>query len=788
MNIKEHQSDQAGNLRSRAEEVAHENGGGMPENQVPLSADDANRLVHELRVHQIELEMQNDELLRTQMELEASRDRYFNFYDMAPVGYFTFSEKGLILEANLTAATLLGVARSEMVKQPLSQFIHKEDQDIFYRHLNLLHKTGQPQTCEIRMTKSDGALFWAHLATSCEVEAYTNNVLITGKELLYSIIQDISERKRAEKMLKLHMAIMETVAEGIFLIGLEDNIIKWTNSKFEKLFGYGPGEMIGMHVDKVNAPTEKTPAETRFSIVDMLRQAGEWHGEIKSIKKNGTHFWCYIHVSLFNHPEFGSVMVSAHTDITDWKQAEAALQESETRFRTMANAMPQLAWIARADGHIFWYNQRWYDYTGTVPEQMEGWGWQNVHDPDVLPMVLARWQTSLASAEPFDMTFPLRGADGVYRPFLTRVIPLKDNAGNVMQWFGTNTDISEQIRIEQALRKSEALYRSIGESIDYGVWVCAPDGKNTYASESFLKMAGITQEQCSNFGWGDLLHPDDAERTIAAWQECVRTGGRWDIEHRFRGLDGQWHYVLARGVPVRNRQGEIINWAGINLDISRIKQAEENLKVLLAEKEILLKEVHHRVKNNLQIICSLISLQTDTMADAQMTGVLGDVRDRVRTMALVHEKLYQTKDLALLDFAEYAPNLLNYLWSAYGSVSGKVHLNMAFTSLIMSIEMAVPCGLILNELASNAIKHAFPSGMEGEVSVTLEHEPASGAVCLRVKDNGIGLPSDLDWHQSTSLGLQLVQMLTKQIQGTVQTGHGPGTEFQIKFKVKESPS
>jgi PAS domain S-box-containing protein len=123
----------------------------------------------------------------------------------------------------------------------------------------------------------------------------------------------------------------------------------------------------------------------------------------------------------------------------------------------------------------------------------------------------------------------------------------------------------------EALRVSERVYRAIGEAIDYGVWVCEPDGRNIYASESFLKLVGITQQQCSDFGWGDVLHPDDAERTIAAWKECVRTGGTWDIEHRFRGVDGRWHPVLARGVPVRNERGEIACWAGINLDIARLK-------------------------------------------------------------------------------------------------------------------------------------------------------------------------------------------------------------------------
>jgi PAS domain S-box-containing protein len=116
----------------------------------------------------------------------------------------------------------------------------------------------------------------------------------------------------------------------------------------------------------------------------------------------------------------------------------------------------------------------------------------------------------------------------------------------------------ERRRAEEALRESELRYRAIGESIDYGVWVCAPDGRNVYASPSFLKLVGLTQEQCSNFGWGDVLHPDDTARTIAAWQECVRTGGMWDIEHRFRGVDGQYHPVLARGVPVRNDKAETV--------------------------------------------------------------------------------------------------------------------------------------------------------------------------------------------------------------------------------------
>jgi PAS domain S-box-containing protein len=154
-------------------------------------------------------------------------------------------------------------------------------------------------------------------------------------------------------------------------------------------------------------------------------------------------------------------------DVTERERATAAIAEREARFRQLADTMPQLAWIARGDGHISWYNRRWYEYTGTTPQQMEGWGWQAVHDPDVLPEVLERWRSSIATGAVFEMELPLRAADGTFRPFLTRVAPLRDDAGQVVQWFGTNTDVTEQRRAaeeREQLLEREREARSVAEN------------------------------------------------------------------------------------------------------------------------------------------------------------------------------------------------------------------------------------------------------------------------------------------------------------------------------------
>jgi PAS domain S-box-containing protein len=230
------------------------------------------------------------------------------------------------------------------------------------------------------------------------------------------------------------------------------------------------------------------------------------------------------------------------------------------------------------NGDNLFVNEGWCEMAGLTPEQARGKGWTAAIHPDDFDRVTQSWRLALANSAPSSDEFRFLRPDGVVTWLQGNAVPLRDAAGEMIGYIGTIADITARKEAEAALRNSERMYRAIGESIDYGIWVCDAEGRNIYASESFLRLVGITQEQCSTLGWCNVLHPDDVDQTIEAWKQCVESGESWDVEHRFRGVDGKWHPVLARGVPVRNESGEIIAWVGINLDISELKEVEHELR------------------------------------------------------------------------------------------------------------------------------------------------------------------------------------------------------------------
>ena len=240
-----------------------------------------------------------------------------------------------------------------------------------------------------------------------------------------------------------------------------------------------------------------------------------------------------------------------------------------------------------------------------------------------------------------------------------------------------------------------------------------------------------------------------------------------------------WNQISI--TPVKDAAGKVSHFVAILHDLTERKRAEEALRELLREKESLLKEVHHRVKNNLQVISSLMRLQSAQVENGVVQAALQDMQNRIGSMGLLHETLYQSGNFARVDLGTYLRSLCSQLFHSLVVDPESIQLRLDVASVGLDVSQAVPCGLLINELVSNCLKHAFPDGRAGEVRVELQSVDGGPAVRLRVADNGVGLPADFDLRQLRSLGLQLVSDLVGQLQGRLEIGRGPGAVFEVVF-------
>ncbi len=501
-----------------------------------MSPEDTRRMLHELHVHQIELQMQNEELLRSQFELDRVRARYFDLYDLAPVGYCTVGATGLIMQSNLTATTMLGLPGSALVGKPISHFICEEDQDIYYllrRKLPGANKA--PQTCQLRMQKFNGIQFWISLSATMKLDENRSSVI-------YLVLNDISESKKTEL----------------------------------------------------------------------------------------------------------------------------------------------------------------------------------------------------------------------------------------------------------ALQNSKAHYRHLLEELQVGVVLHSPTTEVMLANKHTTTLTGMPEEEligksCFNINW-NAIHSDGTPfvgheypvAKAAATLEAVR-----DVELGFfQPLTNDYIWLLMSANPILNKDGSVQQIICTFVDITERKNTEKALQSSLQEKVALLNEVHHRVKNNLQIITSLLRLEAGRSTEPGTRLVLSDMQGRIRSMAVLHESLYRSGIFASVDLGAYLKQVATQVFRTLNIRQDAIALSLEMASISVSMDQATSCGLLVNEMISNCLKHAFPDNDGGEVKIVLWKLDEAGQIGLRISDNGVGLATDFDLRCTQSLGLQLVSDLTRQLGGVMEASGGPGSSFTFKFDLQ----
>jgi len=341
-------------------------------------------------------------------------------------------------------------------------------------------------------------------------------------------------------------------------------------------------------------------------------------------------------------------------------------------------------------------------------------------------------------------------------------------------------DITESKRAEKTLQESEKKYRDLAELLPQTIFETDLNGNITFVNHIGHQIFGYTPEELNKgINMIQILVPEDRARAMKNNQRILN--GEKLPFGEFTALkkdDTTFPIIVNTNLIIQ--EDKIIGLRGILVDISELKDAENKIKASLKDKEVLLREIHHRVKNNMQIISSLLNLQIDYLNDEDAIDVLKESQNRVKSMAMIHEKLYLSTDLTKINFVDYIQSLISNLFYSYNVKEDHIKPILKIEDVNLNIETAIPCGLIITELISNCLKYAFPNQMKGKIIISLKQ--VEDKFELIISDNGIGLPENININKIKTLGILLVKSLTEQIDGKISIQRKNGTQFKITFK------
>ncbi len=642
-------------------------------------------------------------------------------------------------------------------------------------------------------------------------------VLRAANEALQS---EVAERKRAEEQVRLLNAelearVRERTAElqetsrrlraitdssplAIWVCDLNGNITFW-NRAAERLYGWTRAETVGRPLPTV-ADDERP--EVLAGYAEVLRGQPIIGREAQRLTKSGAKVDVSFSVAALESPAGAATgYLAVVSDISERKKAERALLESEARFRTMADSIPQLAWMADSSGSLYWYNQRWYDFTGTTFDEMQGWGWLSVHDPSHLNRVVDRYRRSLEIGEPWEDTFPLRSKNGEWRWFLSRARPIRDENGKVVQWFGTNTDITEQLQVQAALRASETRLRQLADAMPQIVWVANPQGQVEYFNLRWFDFTGLDSSQVDGREWLSMLHPEDCAGAESGWRHSMETGEPFQWACRARRHDGEHRWMLVRALAGTDPNGRIKHWYGTCTDIHDQKRVEEELRLANSDLEQFAYAASHDLQEplrNVSIFSELLERNYGHLLRDDAHTFLGYIVGGARRMhSLIRDVLAYTQVMGPEIGARETVDAASALEEALGNLQVAIAESGASVETDPLPEVPVARAHMLRlfqNLIGNAIKYRDARPPQVHVGV----ERSDGEWVFRVEDNGIGIAPDYqqqifgmfkrlhrDEFPGTGIGLAICQKIVQRYGGRIwmESELGKGSTFYFSVPV-----
>lgn len=458
---------------------------------------------------------------------------------------------------------------------------------------------------------------------------------------------------------------------------------------------------------------------------------------------------------------------------------EKNLKEEVTSSSLLFDKAPIAYQSLDEDGNIIYVNDIWLEKLGYTREEVMGRWFGDFLAKGFVDHFKNNFPKFKSQGEVHDVVFDMMHKKGerITVSFDGRIG--YDEDGKFKQTHCIFQDITEQKKAENALMKSEQYYKTIFENTGTATIIVEADTKVSLVNAEFVNLYGKDKEYIEGrMKWPQFVSKDyiPMMKEYHATRRINPDAVPRNYEFDFIDSKGRVKNIFTTIAIIPGTSKSLVSL----LDVTEKRSAEKNLKASLHDKELLLREIHHRVKNNLQIISSLLNLQSRYIEDEDALDVFTESQNRVKSMAIIHEKLYKSKTMSRIDFEEYITDLTDSLFYSYHVNPSKIALVKEIDKIFFDVDTAIPCGLIINELITNCLKHAFPGDTKG--TITIEHLKVGEDYLLSVSDNGVGFPEEIDFQNTESLGLQLVNNLVNQLDGTIELDRLNGTSFKILFK------
>ena len=743
-------------------------------------------------------------------QAQRSTDELFRALIENTADIITISDaEGAIRYESPSVERVLGYKPAELIGVNIVELLHPEDVPKMNAAIKAIApQNGTPgiaQFLEVRLRHKDGS--WRMMEGIGKVLVTSS---VTGIVVNY---RDITERKRTEEELRASDALLQSAINilpvGLWIFDAEGKIVIssaaaqqiWAGVRYIDVGQLG--EYKGWRTDS-----------------GKLIEAHEWAGA-RAFEKGETSIEEEVEIECFDgthkiildtavplRKSDGSIggAITINQDITERKRAEEALQESEEKYRTLfTSSSDAIMLVEPLSGKFISENQTMIKMFGLKNDDgfssFGPWDFSPERQPDGrVSAEKAKEMNEIAMRDGsnfFEWTHKrLNGEEFSANIRLTRMVLDKRT---LLQ--ATTRDITERKQAEEALRQERELYLDLVNTQPAGIyrlrvlsgkflseekWRSSKDAPYSLelVSDRFCEILKLDRQ---------AFHDNPGIVNDLVFEADKEEFGRKNIEANSRMIPFIWEgrlviggallWVHLESHPRPLEDGDTL-WTGILYDITERKRAEDAVQASLRGKEILLREIHHRVKNNMQIISSLFNLQSGHIKDEDARRMLKEGQLRIRSMALVHEKLYQSRDLSKIDFADYLRSLSVHLFHFFMIEADRIRLETDLEDVHLDINSAVPCGLLLTELITNALKHAFPGDRKGVIGLGL-HRRKDGTVELRVSDDGVGFPEAVDFRKTESLGLQIVDLLVGQLEGTIELDRKKGTAFTVVFRELE---